>query len=69
MRLVPKEIVDVNEFVKLSEKAEYCLVKKVKKENKIKLKLRTKKYLYTLKTTPEKANEVLKNVKCEIREI
>jgi large subunit ribosomal protein L38e len=66
---MPKEIKDVDEFVRLSEKAEYCLVKRVKKENKVKLKLRTKKYLYTLKTTPERVDEILKNVKCEIREI
>ena len=66
---MPKEIKDVEEFIRLSEKAEYCLVKKAKKEDTVKLKIRTKRYLYTLKTTPEKADEILKNVKCEIREI
>jgi hypothetical protein len=37
---VPVEVLDVDEFVRLSEKAEHCLVKKAKKETK--LKLRTK---------------------------
>jgi len=64
---LPKEIKDPEEFIKLSEKASYCLVKKL--EDKVKLKLRTKKYLYTLKVDHEKVDEILKNVKCEIREI
>jgi hypothetical protein len=51
----------------LSEKAEYCRVKKAK--NMTKLKLRTKNELYTLKIEPKKTDEVFKKLKCEIKEI
>lgn len=60
--MVPVEVLDVDEFVRLSEKAEQCVVKKTKKETK--LKLRTKNELYTLKVDPQKADEVLKKLKC-----
>ena len=65
--MLPVEVSDVNEFARLSEKAEYCLVKKTK--NVTKLKLRTSKELYTLKIEPNKTDEVFKKIKCEIREI
>jgi ferritin-like protein len=65
--VLPVEVSDVNEFTKLSEKAEYCLVKK--KKNITKLKLRTPKDLYTFKIEPNKTDEVFKKLKCEIKEI
>jgi len=65
--MLPVEVLDVDEFVRLSEKAEYCRVKKVK--NMTKLKLRTKNELYTLKIEPKKTDEVFKKLKCEIKEI
>jgi ferritin-like protein len=64
---LPVEVSDINEFAKLSEKAEVCLVKK--KKNITKLKLRTPKDLYTLKIEPNKTDEVFKKLKCEIKEI
>ncbi len=64
---MPVEIKDVDEFVKISEKAEYCAVKRLK--GVVKLKLRTPRMLYTLKVTPSKTEEVLKKLRCEIREI
>jgi ferritin-like protein len=64
---LPVEVSDVNEFARLSEKAEICLVKKTK--NMTKLKLRTPKELYTLKVEPNKTDEVFKKIKCEIKEI
>jgi len=63
---VPVEVLDVDKFVRLSEKAAQCLVKKTKKETK--LKLRTKNGLYTMKVDPQKADEVLKKLKCETTE-
>jgi len=66
---LPKEVKDADEFLRLSEKADFCLVKKSRKKEEVKLKLRTKKYLYTLKVPPDKVDEILKNVRCEIREI
>jgi len=61
------EVFDVEEFVKLSEKAKHCTVKRSK--DVVKLKLRTGRYLYTLKVDPAKAGEILKQLKCEVREI
>ena len=64
---MPVEIKDVDEFVEISEKAEYCAVKRLK--GIVKLKLRTPRILYTLKVAPSKTEEVLKKLRCEIREI
>jgi ferritin-like protein len=64
---VPSEIVDAEKFVEISGRAEYCAVKRLK--DIVKLKLRTPKRLYTLKVEPAKAEEVIKKLQCEIREI
>ncbi|MEM2937179.1 MAG: 50S ribosomal protein L38e [Candidatus Bathyarchaeia archaeon] len=64
---MPSEIFDVEKFFEISERAEYCAVKRLK--DVVKLKLRTSKRLYTLKVDPSKAEEVIKRLKCEIREI
>ena len=64
---MPTEVSDVDEFVQLSERARYCAVKRL--ENVVKLKLRTPRMLYTLKVNPLNAEEVIKRLNCEIREI
>jgi hypothetical protein len=64
---MPAEITDVERFVQLSERASYCAIKRLPKT--VKLKLRTPKLLYTLKTDPTKAEEIIKKLSCEIREI
>ena len=64
---MPTEIFDTDEFVGLSEKAEYCAVKRL--EETVKLKIRTPRVLYTLKIEPTKAEEIFKRLKCEIREL
>lgn len=64
---MPTEIFDVDKFVETSERAEYCSIKRLK--DVVKLKLRTPKRLYTLKVEPSKAEEVIKKLRCEIREI
>ena len=64
---MPSEIVDVEKFVALSANAKYCSVKRLKEE--VKLKLRTPSKLYTLKVEPLKSEEVIKKLKCEIREL
>ena len=63
---MPSEIVDVNKFIELSSRAEYCAVKRLK--DIVKLKVRTPKQLYTLKVEPLKAEEIIKKLQCEIRE-
>ena len=64
---MPAEISDVDEFVALSAKAKFCYVKRLKEA--VKLKLRTPRRLYTLKVEPLRADEIIKKLKCEIREI
>ena len=64
---MPAEISDVDAFVALSAKAEYCSVKKLAQI--VKLKLRTPRKLFTLKVDPLKADEIIKKLKCEIQEL
>ncbi|MFQ6086665.1 MAG: hypothetical protein ACE5OV_01460 [Candidatus Bathyarchaeia archaeon] len=64
---MPTEIFDTERFVQISERAEYCAIKRLEKT--VKLKLRTSKRLYTLKVEPSKAEEIIKKLRCEIREI
>jgi ferritin-like protein len=64
---VPSEILDHEKFVEISGRAEYCAVKRLK--DVVKLKLRTPNQLYTLKIAPVKAEEIIKKLQCEVREI
>ncbi|MCW4008610.1 MAG: 50S ribosomal protein L38e, partial [Candidatus Bathyarchaeota archaeon] len=61
------EIFDAEKFVAMSAKAKYCAVKRLK--DAVKLKLRTPSGLYTLKVEPLKAEEIIKKLKCEIKEL
>ena len=63
---MPGEIFDVDKFVEISERAEYCAIKRLK--NVVKLKLRTPEKLYTLKSDPSKAEEIVKKLRCKIVE-
>jgi len=63
---MPAQISDVDEFVRISERAEECRVKRL--EDVVKLKLRTPSRLYTMKLNAEEAAEVLKRLKCEVVE-
>ncbi|MGB9842193.1 MAG: hypothetical protein ACPLKZ_05650 [Candidatus Bathyarchaeales archaeon] len=64
---MPAEIFDAEKFVAMSAKAKYCGVKRLK--DAVKLKLRTPSRLYTLKVEPLKAEEIIKKLKCEIKEL
>ena len=64
---MPEEIFDVDKFIEIAERAEYCNIKRHERE--VKLKLRALKHLYTLKVNPTKAEEIIKKLRCEIREI
>lgn len=64
---MPQEIFDVEKFIETSENAEYCNIKRL--ERTVKLKLRTPKKLVTLKVDPTKAEEIVKKLRCEIREV
>jgi len=67
VKSMPSEIFDSEKFVEISGRAEYCAVKRLK--DVVKLKLRMPKRLYTLKVEPAKAEEIIKKLQCEIREI
>ena len=61
------EIFDIEKFVELSDQARLCAVKRLNKV--VKLKLRTRKKLFTLKVDPSRAEEVVKKLRCEIAEV
>jgi ferritin-like protein len=63
---MPAEVTDIDEFVRISERAEECRVKR--REDVVKLKLRTPRKLYTIKLDANQAADVLKRVKCEVIE-
>jgi hypothetical protein len=63
---MPAEVSDIDEFVRISERAEECRVKR--REDIVKLKLRTPRKLYTIKLGADQAADVLKRVKCEVIE-
>ena len=64
MAEVPAEVFDPDEFIELSERASYCVVKR--SEEVVKLKLRTPKRLYTLKVSPEEADAIIRRLRCEV---
>ncbi len=64
---MPQEIKDADKFIQVAEHATYCSVKRLKRE--VKLKLRTPNQLYTLTVDPTKAQELIKKLNCEIREV
>ncbi|MEM2141729.1 MAG: 50S ribosomal protein L38e [Candidatus Thorarchaeota archaeon] len=63
---MPRQITDVEKFIKMSESAKECRVKRG--SNDVKLKLRTEKYLYTIVLAPQEAESVIQRVKCSIVE-
>ncbi len=63
---MPKQITDVDKFLEMTEDAVECRVKR--NTDSVKLKLRTTKYLYTIILEPQKAEEIIQQVKCQIVE-
>ena len=64
---MPKEIFDPDEFLRIAERASECRIKRL--GDVMKLKLRTRRYLYTLKVSVEEGEELLKKIKCPKREV
>ena len=64
---MPREIYNEEKFVEISEYAIHCRVKRLK--DIVKLKLRTKKILYTYKTDPATAERLLRNIPCDVIEL
>ncbi len=59
---MPKEIFDPDEFLALAGEASECRVKRL--EDVTKLKLRTSRYLYTIKLEPSEAENLLDRIDC-----
>ncbi|MFX0098317.1 MAG: hypothetical protein ACFFCS_01975 [Candidatus Hodarchaeota archaeon] len=64
---MPQQIDDPEKFLDLAAQALNCRVKRTEKN--VKLKLKTRKRLYTLITDPETADVLIKKLSCEIIEI
>lgn len=64
---LPEEIFDIDKFVAAADRADYCTIKRLRKI--VKLKIRTPSKLYTIKVDPTKAEEIIKKLRCEIREV
>ncbi|MEM0365505.1 MAG: hypothetical protein QXO93_00220 [Acidilobaceae archaeon] len=62
---MPLEITSLDRFIEIAKRAEECRVKRVRKSNIVKIKARTKRYLYTFKTTEDKLQEVLGKISCK----
>ena len=65
--MMPSEITNTDQFVSLSEGALECRVKRSK--DVVKLKLRTPRLLYTYKVKVDRADDVLRRLKCEVVEV
>jgi len=65
--LMPKEIKDQKEFLEIAPIAIECRVKRT--GDVVKLKLRTRRALYTFKTDPKTAEQLLKAIECPVREL
>jgi len=64
---MPVEIHDKDEFVKISERAIKCIIKRL--GDYVKIKLKTKKKLYTIKVKAEEAEELISRLKIKCSEI
>lgn len=64
---MPRELFDPDEFLEIMERAIECRVKR--KGDVVKLKLRTKHMLYTLKVSPEEAEVILSRVTVPVVEV
>ncbi len=62
---MPVELRSVEEFKEVAKKAIECRVKKVRNSDTVKLKARTKKYLYTIKVKENEADSIIKEAGCK----
>ncbi|MCX8196568.1 MAG: hypothetical protein N3F67_05810 [Acidilobaceae archaeon] len=60
---MPVEITSLEEFAEVVKRSSECRVKRSK--GVVKVKARTKRYLYTYKTTEDKLQEVLSKIACK----
>ncbi len=66
---LPEELKSKDEFLATLDLASVCYVKRLKNSNIVKLKLRTKKRLYTYKTTPTEADKIVSSLNIPVEEV
>ncbi|MHA2331488.1 MAG: hypothetical protein ACXAEU_05630 [Candidatus Hodarchaeales archaeon] len=66
---MPEEIFTDDEFQTILPRAQKCLVYRPRKGDKVKVKLRTKKRLYTYKVSPAAAERLLRGLKIPLVEV
>jgi large subunit ribosomal protein L38e len=64
---LPVEVFDKEKFIELSANATECRIKK--NNDNTKLKLRTPRYMYTIKLAPSEADELAGKLSCPTTEI
>lgn len=62
---MPVEVTDLERFKEIASRAVECRVKKQKKGDIVKIKARTKRYLYTIKVPADKAEEIVSQLQCK----
>jgi len=62
---MPVELYSLDEALKVAPKAIECRVKRVTRDGRAKVKLRTKRYLYTLKVDPSQVDDVVSKLGCK----
>ncbi|MCE4628627.1 MAG: 5'-nucleotidase [Desulfurococcales archaeon] len=62
---MPVEVTSLEEFRKIASRAVECRVKKQRKGDIVKIKARTKRYLYTIKVPADKAEEIVSQLPCK----
>jgi large subunit ribosomal protein L38e len=61
---MPVEIADLEEFLNIAKRARECRIKRLRKSDIVKIKARTRRYLYTYKTTKDKLDEIISKLEC-----
>jgi len=61
---MPVEVKELETFLDIAKRAKECRVKRVRKSDVVKIKARTRRYLYTFKTTKDKLDEILSKLEC-----
>ena len=64
---MPKEVFDVDEFLALTEGAPKCTVKRL--DDVTKIKVRSGRYLYTIKLEASEADGLLGRIQCPKEEL
>lgn len=63
------EVFDEEKFLALVPLASTCYVKRSRRSDHVKLKLRTKKYLYTLVTNTNDAQRIIGKIKIPVEDV